>query len=236
MRTCLPEHSPTSVPSTRPPRPAVPSSVSPRPTGLVLSPFRALRYAVPPTSPRSPPRPTTSSTPTAWPRSRPASDPTSCGSSSHVRSPAPAGPLRARRDARCERLARERGARAGPGARAVRLRAGRPAAGTRQRGLLGALALTPPEDGIVLPHENTMAGPGRATGSRSTPRSTPTSSRSSWSTTAAAPPAASSRDGRPRGAARRRGAGRRAAPPAVGGDRPARARARSRPTSPRAWR
>jgi uncharacterized protein (DUF1015 family) len=28
-----------------------------------------------------------------------------------------------------------------------------------QRGLLGALALTPPEDGIVLPHENTMAGP-----------------------------------------------------------------------------
>ncbi len=30
-----------------------------------------------------------------------------------------------------------------------------------QRGLLGALALTPPEDGIVLPHENTMAGPVR---------------------------------------------------------------------------
>jgi uncharacterized protein (DUF1015 family) len=28
-----------------------------------------------------------------------------------------------------------------------------------QRGLLGALSLTPPEDGIVLPHENTMAGP-----------------------------------------------------------------------------
>jgi uncharacterized protein (DUF1015 family) len=28
-----------------------------------------------------------------------------------------------------------------------------------QRGLLGALGLTPPEDGIVLPHENTMAGP-----------------------------------------------------------------------------
>ncbi len=28
-----------------------------------------------------------------------------------------------------------------------------------QRGLLGALALTPPEDDIVLPHENTMAGP-----------------------------------------------------------------------------
>lgn len=30
-----------------------------------------------------------------------------------------------------------------------------------QRGLLGRLALTPPEDGIVLPHENTMAGPVR---------------------------------------------------------------------------
>lgn len=27
-----------------------------------------------------------------------------------------------------------------------------------QRGLLGAVALTPPEDGIVLPHENTMSG------------------------------------------------------------------------------
>jgi uncharacterized protein (DUF1015 family) len=28
-----------------------------------------------------------------------------------------------------------------------------------QRGLLGAVALSPPEDGIVLPHESTMAGP-----------------------------------------------------------------------------
>lgn len=28
-----------------------------------------------------------------------------------------------------------------------------------QRGLLGAIGLTPPEDAIVLPHENTMAGP-----------------------------------------------------------------------------
>lgn len=28
-----------------------------------------------------------------------------------------------------------------------------------QRGLLGALALTPPQDEVVLPHENTMAGP-----------------------------------------------------------------------------
>jgi uncharacterized protein (DUF1015 family) len=34
-----------------------------------------------------------------------------------------------------------------------------PASGHAQRGLLGALALSPPEDGIVLPHENTMAGP-----------------------------------------------------------------------------
>jgi uncharacterized protein (DUF1015 family) len=34
-----------------------------------------------------------------------------------------------------------------------------PAGGHAQRGLLGALALTPPEDDIVLPHENTMAGP-----------------------------------------------------------------------------
>jgi uncharacterized protein (DUF1015 family) len=29
----------------------------------------------------------------------------------------------------------------------------------RQRGLIGALRLAPPEDGVVLPHENTMAGP-----------------------------------------------------------------------------
>ncbi len=28
-----------------------------------------------------------------------------------------------------------------------------------QRGLLGSVSLTPPEDGVVLPHENTMAGP-----------------------------------------------------------------------------
>jgi uncharacterized protein (DUF1015 family) len=36
-----------------------------------------------------------------------------------------------------------------------------PADGTAhvQRGLVGALGLTPAEDGIVLPHENTMAGP-----------------------------------------------------------------------------
>ncbi|HWH28509.1 MAG TPA: DUF1015 domain-containing protein [Mycobacteriales bacterium] len=34
-----------------------------------------------------------------------------------------------------------------------------PAGGHAQRGLLGALHLSPPEDGIVLPHESTMAGP-----------------------------------------------------------------------------
>lgn len=34
-----------------------------------------------------------------------------------------------------------------------------PATGHAQRGLVGALALTRAEDGIVLPHENTMAGP-----------------------------------------------------------------------------
>jgi uncharacterized protein (DUF1015 family) len=34
-----------------------------------------------------------------------------------------------------------------------------PTTGHAQRGLLGALALSRPEDGIVLPHENTMAGP-----------------------------------------------------------------------------
>jgi uncharacterized protein (DUF1015 family) len=32
-------------------------------------------------------------------------------------------------------------------------------AGHVQRGLIGAIGLTPAEDGIVLPHENTMAGP-----------------------------------------------------------------------------
>ena len=34
-----------------------------------------------------------------------------------------------------------------------------PTTGHAQRGLLGALALSPAEDGIVLPHENTMGGP-----------------------------------------------------------------------------
>jgi uncharacterized protein (DUF1015 family) len=34
-----------------------------------------------------------------------------------------------------------------------------PASGHVQRGLLGALALSPAEDGVVLPHESTMAGP-----------------------------------------------------------------------------
>lgn len=34
-----------------------------------------------------------------------------------------------------------------------------PAGGHVQRGLLGALALTPAEDGVVLPHEDTMKGP-----------------------------------------------------------------------------
>ncbi len=34
-----------------------------------------------------------------------------------------------------------------------------PQTGVAQRGLLGALALTPAEDGIVLPHEDTMKGP-----------------------------------------------------------------------------
>ena len=30
---------------------------------------------------------------------------------------------------------------------------------SRTRGLVGAVGLTPPEAGVVLPHENTMAGP-----------------------------------------------------------------------------
>jgi uncharacterized protein (DUF1015 family) len=34
-----------------------------------------------------------------------------------------------------------------------------PDGGHVQRGLVGALALSPPDDGIVLPHESTMAGP-----------------------------------------------------------------------------
>src|SRR3712207_9310305 len=33
------------------------------------------------------------------------------------------------------------------------------ATGHVQRGLLGAVGLVPPDAGIVLPHENTMAGP-----------------------------------------------------------------------------
>ena len=128
----------------------------PRPDGLILAPFRALRYdeaRVPLEQVLAPPYDVIDE------------------------------PLRAELEARDSRnvvrltLPRdgdgetgyERAARALAGWRADgTLRADEQAAlyvyeeqaeGHVQRGLLGALGLSPAEDGIVLPHENTMAGP-----------------------------------------------------------------------------
>jgi uncharacterized protein (DUF1015 family) len=137
---------------------ADPSRPAPRPAGLVLSPLRALRF-----------------------------DPAVAGPLEGLTSPpydviddAGVAALEERSDHNVVRLILPRGAADGTDSRyrraAEALAAWReqgvlvpdpePAlyvyeqgsGGHVQRGLLGALALTPPEDGIVLPHENTMSG------------------------------------------------------------------------------
>jgi uncharacterized protein (DUF1015 family) len=131
-----------------------------RPSGLVLSPFRALRP-----------------------------DPAVAGPLEALTSPpydvvdeAEAAALEALSDHNVVRLILPRGAADGADSRYARaaalLRAwrdsgaltpddapalyvyeqGDPSGAHVQRGLLGALALSPPEDGIVLPHESTMSG------------------------------------------------------------------------------
>jgi uncharacterized protein (DUF1015 family) len=138
-----------------------PSSTSvPRPAGLVLSPFRALRF-----------------------------DPDVAGDLADLTSPpydvlddGAVAALEARNDANVVRLILPRDEPGGADRyqRAASLlerwradgvltpdpepalyvyEQGDPVSGHVQRGLLGALSLSPAEDGIVLPHESTMAGP-----------------------------------------------------------------------------
>lgn len=150
-----------SRPGPEDPSPAGPASSSvPRPSGLVLSPFRALRYdstlAGDLATLTSPPYDVIDADGVAaleatsehnvvrliLPRDRPGD-----GQDRYARAAAMLQQWRAdgilRPDPDPALYVYEQAA---PG-------------GHVQRGLLGALALTPPEDEIVLPHENTMAGP-----------------------------------------------------------------------------
>jgi uncharacterized protein (DUF1015 family) len=133
------------------------SDVAPRPDGLVLSPFRALRYAAHLTGDldalTSPP----------YDVIDPAGLEALERASEHnvVRLILP-------RDARAEGDRYERAAAlleqwrtAGvlhPDPEPALYVYEQASATHTQRGLLGALALSPPDDGIVLPHENTMSG------------------------------------------------------------------------------
>ena len=138
-------------------RPAVPSSVPPRPTGLVLSPFRALRYATADLAAlTSPPYDVIDADGVAALEAL----------SEHnvVRLILPRegtgdGQDRYARAAATLVAWREQGVLVPDAQPALYVYEQGTPGGHRQRGLLGALALTPPEDGIVLPHENTMAGP-----------------------------------------------------------------------------
>ncbi len=135
------------------------SSGPSRPGGLVLQPFRALRYTVPDTrlaDVTSPPYDVVDDAGVAALEARDAAN--------VVRLILP----RATPDARDRYDAAGRTLRAWRAADVLRLdpepalyvyEQADPAGGHVQRGLLGALALTPAEDGIVLPHENTMKGP-----------------------------------------------------------------------------
>jgi uncharacterized protein (DUF1015 family) len=95
-----------------------------------------------------------------------------------------------------------------------------PVSGHVQRGLLGALALSPAQDGIVLPHESTMAGPVAdrlalytAVGADLEPIFLVYDGGGAATSAVAGVDATAAAAGR--------GAGRRAAPPAVGAHRPA---------------
>ncbi|MCW2670110.1 MAG: hypothetical protein JWO27_2007, partial [Frankiales bacterium] len=137
-----------------PPMPTTDTSV-PRPNGLVLSPFRALRYAadIDLRSVTSPPYDVIDADGVA------ALEQASDENVVHLILP---------RDERSEGDRYLRAATTLEAWRASGVLRPDPEAALYvyeqssathvQRGLLGALALTPPEDGIVLPHENTMSG------------------------------------------------------------------------------
>ena len=133
------------------------------PTGLVLAPFRALRYdpaAVDLTTVTSPPYDVidadgvlrlegssdTNVVRLILPRQGP--------------NPSEAGADRYERAASALRDWRRRGVLRPDTEPALYVyEQADPTTGHVQRGLLGALSLSPADDGIVLPHENTMAGP-----------------------------------------------------------------------------
>ena len=136
---------------------ASPTSSIPRPTGLVLAPFRGLRYddtRVDLAAVLAPPYDVIDDA------ERDALEQRSPHNVVRITLPhADGGPEAAYAAAR-ETLAAWRGegvlaADAQPALYVYEERA----EGHVQRGLVGALGLTPAEDGIVLPHENTMAGP-----------------------------------------------------------------------------
>ena len=136
---------------------ASPTSSIPRPTGLVLAPFRGLRYddtRVDLAAVLAPPYDVIDDA------ERDALEQRSPHNVVRITLPhADGGPEAAYAAAR-KTLAAWRGegvlaADAQPALYVYEERA----EGHVQRGLVGALGLTPAEDGIVLPHENTMAGP-----------------------------------------------------------------------------
>ncbi|MCW2608174.1 MAG: hypothetical protein JWO60_2867 [Frankiales bacterium] len=136
------------------------SSTGPsRPGGLVLQPFRALRYTVPDERLAAVTSPPYDVVDDAGVEELEARDP-----SNVVRLilPRPAAGARDRYDAAARTLQtwREQGVLRPDDEPALYVyEQAAPEGGHVQRGLLGALALTPAEDGIVLPHENTMKGP-----------------------------------------------------------------------------
>jgi uncharacterized protein (DUF1015 family) len=159
--TAGPGLSDPASPGPRPSSSSSPDPEVPRPDGLVLAPFRALRY-----------------------------DPAVAGDLADLTSPpydvlddGAVAALEQASERNVVRLILPRAPHDGAadryGAAAARLRTWREAGVLRpdaepalyvyeqaerdgghvQRGLLGALSLSPPEDGVVLPHESTMAGP-----------------------------------------------------------------------------
>jgi uncharacterized protein (DUF1015 family) len=134
-----------------------PDSV-PRPDGLVLAPFRALRYNPDQVSLPDVVAPPYDVIDAAEQSALEARD-----SHNVVRLTLPRdtdGP-----DSRYDKAAatlrawRETGVLGADSAAALYVYEQRQADGHTQRGVVGALGLTPAEDAIVLPHENTMAGP-----------------------------------------------------------------------------
>jgi uncharacterized protein (DUF1015 family) len=131
----------------------------PRPAGLVLSPFRALRYTVPDEQLATVTSPPYDVIDDAGVAALEALSPSNVVRLILPR-PSPDAPDRYAAAATTLAAWRRDGVLAADPAPALYVyEQADPAGGHAQRGLLGALALTPAEDGIVLPHEDTMKGP-----------------------------------------------------------------------------